>query len=149
MTGATGNIYCGLHEFIELTFLLHLLRPNDLSLNIGANVGSYIILAARVLRSTRGRVKLKRVGFLQIRRGDIRRGRRSLALLRHGSQYPRMRHRGLEAAVAGLYPHANDARETRYPRVRRGAAILDRARRFARHACLTGDPATKRCREPH
>src|ERR1700739_1067728 len=48
MTGATGNIYCGLHEFAEMGFLLHLLRPNDLFLDVGANVGSYTILASRV-----------------------------------------------------------------------------------------------------
>jgi FkbM family methyltransferase len=48
MTGATGNIYCGLHEFAEMGFLLHLLRPNDLFLDVGANVGTYTILAASV-----------------------------------------------------------------------------------------------------
>jgi FkbM family methyltransferase len=48
MTGATGNIYCGLHEFVEMGFLLHLLRPNDLFLDVGANIGSYTVLAARV-----------------------------------------------------------------------------------------------------
>lgn len=48
MTGATGNIYCGLHEFVEMAFLLHLLRPGDLFLDIGANVGSYTVLASKV-----------------------------------------------------------------------------------------------------
>jgi FkbM family methyltransferase len=48
MTGATGNIYCGLHEFVEMAFLLHFLRANDLFLDIGANIGSYTILAAAV-----------------------------------------------------------------------------------------------------
>ena len=48
MTGATGNIYCGLHEFVEMAFLLHLLQPGDLFLDIGANVGSYTILASKV-----------------------------------------------------------------------------------------------------
>jgi FkbM family methyltransferase len=48
MTGATGNIYCGLHEFVEMSFLLHLLRPDDLFLDIGANIGSYTILASRI-----------------------------------------------------------------------------------------------------
>lgn len=48
MTGATGNIYCGLHEFVEMTFLLHLLRSGDLFLDIGANIGSYTILASKV-----------------------------------------------------------------------------------------------------
>src|SRR5437867_8815488 len=51
MTGATGNIYCGLHEFVEMGFLLHLLRPGDLLLDVGANVGSYTILAASVCKA--------------------------------------------------------------------------------------------------
>lgn len=45
MTGATGNIYCGLHEFEDMSFLLHMLRPEDLFVDIGANIGSYTILA--------------------------------------------------------------------------------------------------------
>ena len=44
--GATGNIYLGLHEFQEMSFLLHFLRPEDLFFDIGANVGSYTVLAA-------------------------------------------------------------------------------------------------------
>jgi len=48
MTGATGNLYCGLHEFAEMAFLLHLLQPGDLFLDIGANIGSYTVLASRV-----------------------------------------------------------------------------------------------------
>jgi hypothetical protein len=51
MTGATGNMYCGLHEFAEMGFLLHLLRPNDLFLDVGTNIGSYTILAASVCRA--------------------------------------------------------------------------------------------------
>jgi FkbM family methyltransferase len=46
MTGATGNIYSGLHEFTDMTFAGHCLRPGDLFVDIGANVGSYTILAA-------------------------------------------------------------------------------------------------------
>lgn len=46
MTGATGNLYCGLHEFAEMGFLLHLLRDTDLFVDVGANVGSYTILAS-------------------------------------------------------------------------------------------------------
>lgn len=49
MTGATGNIYCGLHDFSEMAFVLHTLRHNDLFVDIGANVGSYTILAAGVV----------------------------------------------------------------------------------------------------
>ena len=48
MAGATGNIYCGLHEFTEMAFLLHLLRPDDLFIDVGANVGSYTVLASAV-----------------------------------------------------------------------------------------------------
>lgn len=46
MTGATGNYYCGLHEFRDMAFVLHLLRRGELFLDVGANVGSYTILAA-------------------------------------------------------------------------------------------------------
>lgn len=46
MTGATGNIYCGLHEFEDMAFVLHALRPGDLFVDVGANVGSYTVLAA-------------------------------------------------------------------------------------------------------
>jgi FkbM family methyltransferase len=46
MTGATGNIYCGLHEFNDMTFLLHFLRPGDLFVDIGANIGSFTMLAS-------------------------------------------------------------------------------------------------------
>src|SRR5579863_4327451 len=51
MTGATGNIYCGLHEFEDMAFLLHFLRPDDLFVDIGANIGSYTILASGVRRA--------------------------------------------------------------------------------------------------
>lgn len=46
LTGATGNIYTGLHEFSDMAFLLHLLRKQDLFYDIGANVGSYTVLAS-------------------------------------------------------------------------------------------------------
>ncbi len=45
MTGATGNVYVGLHEFEDMAFLLHFLRPDDLFIDIGANIGSYTVLA--------------------------------------------------------------------------------------------------------
>ena len=48
MTGATGNIYCGLHEYAEMGLLLHVLRPGDVFVDVGANVGSYSVLAAGV-----------------------------------------------------------------------------------------------------
>lgn len=49
MTGATGNIYSGLHEFEEMAFLLHFLREEDVFFDVGANVGSYTILASKVI----------------------------------------------------------------------------------------------------
>lgn len=51
MTGATGNVYCGLHEFVDMAFLLHLLRPGDLFIDAGANIGSYSVLASAVCGS--------------------------------------------------------------------------------------------------
>ena len=48
MTGATGNIYCGLHEFADMAFLLHLLRPGDVFVDVGANIGSFTVLAGKV-----------------------------------------------------------------------------------------------------
>jgi FkbM family methyltransferase len=44
-TGLTGNIYTGLHDFPDMGFLLHVLRDDDLFIDIGANSGSYTILA--------------------------------------------------------------------------------------------------------
>jgi FkbM family methyltransferase len=46
MTGATGNIYVGLHEYPDMAFVGHYLRPGDLFIDVGANVGAYSILAA-------------------------------------------------------------------------------------------------------
>jgi FkbM family methyltransferase len=51
MTGATGNLYFGLHEFSDMGFLLHFLRPDDLFLDIGANVGTYTVLSAKVCQA--------------------------------------------------------------------------------------------------
>ncbi len=44
-TGLTGNIYAGLDEFPEMGYLLHVLRRDDLFVDVGANVGAYTILA--------------------------------------------------------------------------------------------------------
>lgn len=52
MTGATQNIYTGLHEFEDCGFLLHLLRSSDLFVDIGANVGVYTVLAAGAIGAT-------------------------------------------------------------------------------------------------
>jgi FkbM family methyltransferase len=52
-TGITQNIYCGLHEFQEMAYVLHVLTPDDLFIDVGANVGSYTILACAA-RGARG-----------------------------------------------------------------------------------------------
>ena len=48
-SGLTQNAYCGLHEHVEMLFMLHVLRPDDLFIDIGANVGSYTVLASGVV----------------------------------------------------------------------------------------------------
>lgn len=48
MAGATANIFCGLQEFEDMGVMLHALRPGDLFVDVGANVGSYTVLAAGV-----------------------------------------------------------------------------------------------------
>lgn len=49
MLGATQNIYTGLHAFEDCGLLLHLLRPSDLCVDIGANVGVYTILSSAAI----------------------------------------------------------------------------------------------------
>lgn len=46
--GLTQNIYCGLHDFAEMGFLLHALDAGDVFYDIGANAGSYTVLASGV-----------------------------------------------------------------------------------------------------
>jgi FkbM family methyltransferase len=47
-TGITGSIYCGLQEFEEMSYVLHTIAPNDLFVDVGANIGAYTILACAV-----------------------------------------------------------------------------------------------------
>lgn len=46
MYGATQNVYCGLNDFEDMSFLLHYLRPDDIFVDVGANVGAYTVLAS-------------------------------------------------------------------------------------------------------
>lgn len=46
LIGSTGNLYTGLHDFPEMGFLLHFLRAGDQFADIGANNGSYTVLAS-------------------------------------------------------------------------------------------------------
>ena len=47
----TPNVYVGLHEFPDMMLALHFLHEGDLFLDIGANVGSYTVLASGVCRA--------------------------------------------------------------------------------------------------
>jgi FkbM family methyltransferase len=50
-TAATGNLYVGLLEFNEMMFVLHFLRKEDLFIDVGANIGTYTILATKVIEA--------------------------------------------------------------------------------------------------
>jgi FkbM family methyltransferase len=52
MAGATGNIYTGLHEFEDMSFVLHFLQKDDLFIDVGANIGSYTVLASAAIGAT-------------------------------------------------------------------------------------------------
>lgn len=47
--GLTGNIYCGLHEYQDMAFVLHVLNSEDLFIDVGANMGSYTVLSSAVI----------------------------------------------------------------------------------------------------
>jgi FkbM family methyltransferase len=51
LTGITGNIYTGLHEFNDMAFLLHFLLPGDTFFDVGANAGSYTLLASGLAKA--------------------------------------------------------------------------------------------------
>lgn len=46
------NHICGLRDYTEMMLLLHVSRPDDLILDIGANVGTYTVLAAYCARTS-------------------------------------------------------------------------------------------------
>ena len=50
-TGLTQNLYCGLQDFYEMSYLLHVLRREDLFIDVGANVGAYTILACGAIEA--------------------------------------------------------------------------------------------------
>jgi FkbM family methyltransferase len=51
MQGATGNLYCELLEYTDMSFVLDVLRPSDLFVDVGANVGVYTVLASGACRA--------------------------------------------------------------------------------------------------
>lgn len=46
MTSAASNWYCGLDEYEDMSFVLDMLHSGELFVDVGANIGSYSILAA-------------------------------------------------------------------------------------------------------
>src|SRR5206468_2274046 len=51
MHGSTMNVYVGLDECRAMAFTLHVLRPGDLFVDVGANVGAYSVLASGAVGS--------------------------------------------------------------------------------------------------
>ncbi|PIQ27780.1 FkbM family methyltransferase [bacterium (Candidatus Blackallbacteria) CG17_big_fil_post_rev_8_21_14_2_50_48_46] len=49
--GVVGNIYTGLYDFEEMSFILHYLKKDDLFADIGANHGVYSLLAAGICQA--------------------------------------------------------------------------------------------------
>lgn len=74
MTGATGNWYCGLHEPNEMGFILHVLRPTDRFLDVGANIGSYTVIAAGAVGAETISVEPIPITFDHLRRNVILNG---------------------------------------------------------------------------
>lgn len=50
-TTITGNYYRGLMEPAGMAFLLHFLRPGDLFVDVGANLGTYTVLASGAVKA--------------------------------------------------------------------------------------------------
>ena len=48
LNAATCNLYTGIYEFADMSFVLHMLRGEDLFVDVGANIGSYTVLATAV-----------------------------------------------------------------------------------------------------
>jgi len=47
----TGNLYAGFMEYEDMLFLLHALQPNETFVDVGANIGTYTILASKVVKA--------------------------------------------------------------------------------------------------
>jgi len=49
--GASGAVYLGLHEVPDMALVAHFLRPDELFLDVGANLGTFSVLAAAFARA--------------------------------------------------------------------------------------------------
>lgn len=47
--GVTGNVYMGLMEYEDMAFVLHVLAPDGLFVDVGAHSGAFTVLAAKVV----------------------------------------------------------------------------------------------------
>ena len=50
-TGFTGNLYYGLMEFEDMSFVMHLLDSEDTFIDVGSNLGSYSLISGGVCKS--------------------------------------------------------------------------------------------------
>ncbi len=82
MAGATGNIYCGLHEYADMSFLLHLLRPGDLFVDVGANIGSYTVLASGVCGARSIAIEPDEIAIRHLKRNIVENGLETLSEVR-------------------------------------------------------------------
>lgn len=71
MTGATGNWYNGIHEHCDMAFVLHLLREDDLFVDVGANVGSYTVLASGAAKARTVAIEPIPQTFAKLRRNVL------------------------------------------------------------------------------
>jgi FkbM family methyltransferase len=81
MTGATGNIYVGLHEFYDMMLALHFLRRGDLFFDVGSNVGSYTVLASGVRGATTWAFEPDPITTQRLRRNIAVNGLNSLVIV--------------------------------------------------------------------
>lgn len=68
LTGANGNFYFGLMEFRDMAFVGHVLRPGDVFVDVGANVGSYTLLASGVCGATTIAFEAGEEAFAELRK---------------------------------------------------------------------------------
>ncbi len=102
MPGATQNIYCGLNDFEEMGFLLHLLRPADEFVDVGANVGVYTVLASAAIGAHTTAFEPNPTTFAQFRKNILINGIES-KVNAHQSAL------GREAGVTHFSVEGNDA----------------------------------------
>lgn len=66
--GSEANVLCGLHDFSDMGFLLHFLRPDDLFCDVGANVGEYTVLASAAIGAHSLAFEPVRSSYIDLRR---------------------------------------------------------------------------------